>query len=45
MASPLADRLRPKALVTRTISLDEAPAAMEALGRPSTAGGLTIIRP
>jgi alcohol dehydrogenase len=38
-------RLRPQDLVTRTIGLDEAPAAMEALSRPATAGGLTIIRP
>ena len=41
----LEGRLRPQDLVTRTIGLDEAPAAMEALSRPATAGGLTIIRP
>ena len=41
----LEGRLRPQDLVTRTIGLDEAPAALEALGRPATAGGLTIIRP
>ncbi|GAA4513330.1 alcohol dehydrogenase catalytic domain-containing protein [Brevibacterium yomogidense] len=37
-------RLRPQDLVTRTIELDEAPAALVGLGEPGAAG-LTIIRP
>lgn len=37
-------RLRPQDLVTRTISLEEAPAAMEEMARGSSTG-LTIIRP
>lgn len=37
-------RLRPQDLVTRTIGLDEAPAALEEMAQSSSAG-LTVIRP
>ena len=36
-------RLRPQDLVTNVISLDEAPAAMEAMGSPTASPGMTII--
>jgi alcohol dehydrogenase len=37
--------LRPQRLVGRTIGLDDAPAALVAMGQPSIAAGLTIIVP
>ncbi|SDS40404.1 alcohol dehydrogenase [Brevibacterium siliguriense] len=36
-------RLRPQDLVSNVIGLDEAPAAMEAMGSPSAPAGMTII--
>lgn len=46
MLARVADgRLRPDRLVGRTISLDEAPAALVAMGGPSTGGGMTVIVP
>ncbi|MGJ5723740.1 zinc-binding dehydrogenase [Brevibacterium sp. H602] len=36
-------RLRPQDLVTNVIGLDEAPAAMEAMGSPAASAGMTII--
>ena len=44
MLARIADgRLRPDRLVGRTISLDEAPAAIVAMGGPATAAGMTVI--
>jgi len=36
-------RLRPQDLVANVIGLDEAPAAMEAMGSPAASAGMTII--
>jgi alcohol dehydrogenase len=37
--------LQPGRLVGATISLEEAPAALAAMGRPATAAGITVILP
>jgi alcohol dehydrogenase len=37
--------LRPDRLVGRTIGLDDAPAALAAMGEPLTAAGMTVILP
>ena len=41
----VAGRLHPERLVGRTIGLDEAPAALMAMGGPPTTPGMTVIRP
>jgi alcohol dehydrogenase len=41
----LAGRLQPGRLVGATISLDEASAALAAMGRPATTAGITVILP
>ena len=41
----VAGRLRPDTLVGRTIPLDEAPAALTAMGGPPAAPGMTVILP
>jgi alcohol dehydrogenase len=44
MLARIADgRLRPDRLVGRTITLDEAPAAIVAMGEPATGAGMTVI--
>ncbi|WP_367651596.1 zinc-binding dehydrogenase [Curtobacterium sp. MCPF17_052] len=44
MLAEIADgRLDPSALVGRTISLDEAPAALAAMDRPATSAGTTVV--
>jgi threonine dehydrogenase-like Zn-dependent dehydrogenase len=40
-----AGRLDPGRLVTRTIGLDDAPAALAALGQPDQPPGVTVVRP
>ena len=46
MLTRIADgRLRPDLLVGRTITLDQAPAALVAMGGPATAAGMTVIVP
>jgi alcohol dehydrogenase len=46
MLARIADgRLRPDRLVGRTISLEETPAALVAMGGPSTGAGMTVILP
>ncbi len=46
MLARIADgRLHPERLVGRTISLDEAPAALVAMGGPATSSGMTVILP
>jgi alcohol dehydrogenase len=37
--------LRPDRLVGRTIGLDEAPAALAAMGGPRSAAGMTVVLP
>jgi alcohol dehydrogenase len=38
-------RLQPGRLVGATIGLDDAPAALAAMGSPATTAGITVIRP
>jgi len=38
-------RMRPDRLVGRTIGLDDAPAALMAMGGPPATPGMTVIRP
>ena len=46
MLAAVADgRLRPNELIGRTISLDDAPAALMAMSEPSSAAGMTVIVP
>ena len=46
MLARIADgRLRPDRLVGRTISLEETPAALAAMGGPASAAGMTVILP
>lgn len=46
MLARVADgRLRPDRLVGRTITLEDAPAALAAMGGPTSGAGMTIIRP
>jgi alcohol dehydrogenase len=45
LAEILAGTLQPGRLVGATIGLDEAPAALEAMGRPAVTAGVTVILP
>jgi alcohol dehydrogenase len=45
LARVASGELRPDALVGRTISLDEAGAALEAMGRPGAGSGMTVVVP
>jgi alcohol dehydrogenase len=46
MLAKIADgSLRPDRLIGRTIGLDEAPAALAAMGDPPTVAGMTVIVP